>query len=203
MAQTNEATRKQRVSSVIRLVASILLFAMAAAVFFTVLDAKKKNETPAFFGHSFFVVVSGSMEPDIHVGEFVLARRSSIETVAVGDDVLFVSLSGSVQGEVIVHRVIEVGEDRDGLYLETKGTNNELPDGDKVRASNFVGKATFHSVILGKFFRFITNIEMLLMIFVVVLIVPMVVRYLVKAVREANSEDKTEKDSDENDKPKS
>ena len=96
-----------------------------------------------------------------------------------------------MQGENIVHRVIDIGEDGQGLYFRTKGTGNALEDSDKVRAGNFVGKAIAHSVFWGNFFRFISNIEVLLMIAVVVIVVPMVIGQTVKSLHKKDDEDET------------
>ena len=196
--ETNETTRKTTVGSVVRLVIAILIFALACSVFIVVIQAKREHRAPAFFGRSFFIVVTGSMEPDIHVGELLITREVSMETIGVGDDVMFVSLSGAVKGENVVHRVIEVGEDEEGLYLRTKCVGNNVADSDPVREDNFIGKAVFHSLFWGRFFGFITDVKMLFMIAVVIIVVPFFIQQLTKAIRKA----KEEKDDEESEEPK-
>lgn len=134
------------------------------------------------------------MEPDIHVGELLIVRETDVGSVGIGDDVLFVAVSGAVQGEHIVHRVIDKQTDAQGIYLRTKGTANSLADTDPVREDNFVGKAVAHSVFWGKIFAFLTNVRGVMMLAVLVLTVPFIVRQTVRIVRMAKSSDPDGKD---------
>lgn len=54
-------------------------------------------------------------------------KPSSADDVQVGDIVSF-----RRDGKVIVHRVVEIGEDDLGMYFITKGDNNNVEDG-KIR----------------------------------------------------------------------
>ena len=180
---TNEPTGQKRAGSVARFVISAILFLLAFSVFLVVLRAKKENKIPTFFGYSFSVVVTGSMEPDIRVGEFLVVRETNMDRVEVGDDILFISQSGPVQGEAVVHRVIEKGTDAEGIYFRTQGINNSLADSDRVRAENYIGKAVWHSEFFGKIFGFLSNIEVLMMIAVLVIVIPFAIRQVIKIVR--------------------
>lgn len=187
---TNEPTGQKRAGSVARFVISAILFLLAFSVFLVVLRAKKENKIPTFFGYSFSVVVTGSMEPDIRVGEFLVVRETDMDRVEVGEDILFISQSGPVQGEAVVHRVIEKGTDAEGIYFRTQGINNGgIADSDRVRAENFIGKAVWHSVFWGKIFGFLSHIEVLMMIAVLVIVVPFAIRQVIKIVRLAKSDE--------------
>ena len=39
----------------------------------------------------------------------------------------------SVQGDVVIHRVVDIGEDEEGIFYITKGDNNSRPDDELVR----------------------------------------------------------------------
>ncbi|MFT4304053.1 MAG: signal peptidase I [Candidatus Woesearchaeota archaeon] len=70
-----------------------------------------------------------SMDPVLDVGANALQIvPTSTEQIHVGDIISFKTRSG-----VIIHRVIEIGEDEDGWYAITKGDNNPFPDPGKVR----------------------------------------------------------------------
>ncbi|PIZ50990.1 hypothetical protein COY27_05025 [Candidatus Woesearchaeota archaeon CG_4_10_14_0_2_um_filter_33_13] len=56
------------------------------------------------------------------------------EDVNVGDIVAYQTAYG-----VIVHRVVEKGEDEDGVYFLVKGDNNQIKDPFKVRFSDIKG----------------------------------------------------------------
>lgn len=196
--QAKKATRKS-VGAFLRFTATVLLFLFVFWVFFQVFNAKRLNKIPTFFGYSFSIVVTGSMEPDIRVGELLTVRETDMDQIEVGNDILFVSQSGAVQGMHVVHRVVEKGTDEAGLYLRTKGTNNPVADTDAVRESNFVGKAVAHSLFWGKIFGFLSNTGSLMMLAVLVLVVPFVIRQIVKIIRIAKSKEPEEEPPKEED----
>ncbi|OGJ16955.1 hypothetical protein A3K73_02085 [Candidatus Pacearchaeota archaeon RBG_13_36_9] len=71
---------------------------------------------------------TGSMRPvldDKSTG--IRIQPKSQEQINVGDIVTF-----EKNGELIVHRVIDRGEDSEGVYFITKGDNNDVTDG-KIR----------------------------------------------------------------------
>lgn len=80
------------------------------------------------------VVVSGSMEPVFYRGDIVVIQKSSFlgieefdpETLTEGDIVIY---DATWFPEPVIHRIVEVGTDRDGkTYYITKGDNNPAPD---------------------------------------------------------------------------
>ena len=182
-----EQVKRKSVGSFIRFVATVLVFLLVFAVFWTVFNARRQGKIPTFFGYSFSIVVTGSMEPDIKVGELLIVKEADIESVNVGDDVMFVSMSGIIAGEHVVHRVIEKGTDEKGDFLRTKGVHNAVADDDVVRDDNLVGKAVVHSVFWGKIFGFLADSRTIMMIAVLVLVVPFVIKQIIKIVRLSKS----------------
>ncbi len=195
--EPTEQAKRKTIGAGVRFLATVLLFLLVFWVFFEVFNAKRQGRVPTFFGYSFSVVVTGSMEPDIHVGELLIVRETDMETIEVGDDILFVSQSGIVAGQHVVHRVVEKGTDEKGLYFRTQGVNNSVADTDRVRASNFVGKAVAHSAFWGKIFSFLTNVEALMMIAVLLLVAPFALKQIIKIVRATKADDPEKENSNE------
>lgn len=83
-------------------------------------------------------VVSGSMEPTLHVGDLLIISNASY---APGD--IAVYMRGNVQ---IVHRIIDVTAD--GKYI-FRGDNNPGPDPAPVARSQLIGKVRFAIPLLG------------------------------------------------------
>jgi signal peptidase len=75
------------------------------------------NALPTPFGYGVSVVLSGSMEPTLSVHDLVLIRETP--AVKAGDVVVYQS-----ENELIIHRVISVGEDT----LITQGDANSSAD---------------------------------------------------------------------------
>ncbi|WP_082682130.1 signal peptidase I [Haloferax profundi] len=84
-----------------------------------------------------YTVVSGSMEPTIHVGDIVFVTDTPASTIEKGDIITFDrDRSDDIR---TTHRVVDVVERDDGLFFRTKGDANEDPDTALVPASALVG----------------------------------------------------------------
>jgi signal peptidase len=87
-----------------------------------------------FFGLSSYVVMSGSMEPELPVGSllFVAPERSS--DIRPGDVVTF-----ALTDHIVTHRVVEVRAGARGPLFVTKGDANLDPDAEPVQVGPTVG----------------------------------------------------------------
>lgn len=98
------------------------------------------------FGFSMFRVVTGSMEPTLHIGTVLVSRDVDINTVQKDDIICFKSLDSAMRGQSVTHRVVSVMKDGSGeILLETRGDANSSADGSLVRESNFIGKVIWYS----------------------------------------------------------
>ena len=83
-----------------------------------------------------YVVLSGSMEPNIHTGSVCFVNsKASYDEVEVGDVIAFKTTTGVM----VTHRVIE--ETAEGFV--TQGDANDVPDGIITTRSNFGGETIF------------------------------------------------------------
>ena len=160
------------------LVIFTLVFILAVFVLISTIKAKSEGRDPTFFGYSFSIVKTGSMEPEIYAGEMLFIKTVEMSEIKEGDNVIFRSLSGEIAGERVVHEVIEIGSDEQGTYFITKGKSNPSPDSDKVREQNFLGKEAGHSVFLGKVYVSLTRVETLILIVVLMITIPVMIKQL-------------------------
>ncbi|MDY0210032.1 MAG: signal peptidase I [Acholeplasma sp.] len=115
---------------------SILLLVMGTL-------AVQQNKYVKIFNHSYSVVGSGSMEPTIKTGEFIIIKYVSF------DDVYQSVLDGETPiiafktDKNIVHRAIRV----DNGTLVTKGDFNRDEDSTRVDETNFIGLITSHFML--------------------------------------------------------
>ena len=94
-----------------------------------------KNAVPTVFGYASAAVVSGSMEPEINIGDFVFTRAQ--DSYAVGDIVMYQTTGSYGETIAVTHQIIEI--DENGNYI-TKGVNNQDADIDPVSPEQVVGK---------------------------------------------------------------
>ena len=92
-----------------------------------------KDKIPNAFGYSILRVVSGSMEPNIKIGDFVVIKKC--DNYKVGDIVRF----SDEHDEVVTHRIIKIEND----LITTKGDANNTDDGE-IPISNIHGKVVTH-----------------------------------------------------------
>ncbi|MGH8885898.1 MAG: signal peptidase I [Egibacteraceae bacterium] len=127
-AETERAVsrdQQRRSSDVPYLVTAILAGAIIA------LNTGALGVTPA-------VIHGISMEPTMHEGDIVLARRVASESLTVGDVVSF-----HQRGRTVVHRIARIDATGGSPVLTTLGDNNEAPD-SPVPAETLVGRVVMH-----------------------------------------------------------
>ena len=96
------------------------------------------NETPSFLGIKTYVIISGSMEPNINIGDIVIAKsiKNKEESIKVGD-----IISYRKGQNVITHRITNIEKDENGiLRIATKGDNNNTEDSERILINNIEGK---------------------------------------------------------------
>lgn len=71
------------------------------------------------------IVVSGSMNPGIQVGDLLVAVPVAVEEVRVGE---IVSLPNPQTGTLVTHRVLDVARNGDGYAITMQGDANEAVD---------------------------------------------------------------------------
>lgn len=102
-----------------------------------------KNDLPMPFGYGVAVVLSGSMEPALHVNDFVVAAEK--DDYSVGDIVVYQSGQS-----LTVHRIVA----RDGDLITTQGDANNTTD-EPVPISAVKGAVVLRIPLLGSVIRLV------------------------------------------------
>jgi hypothetical protein len=80
---------------------------------------------------------TNSMDPLIDEGSNgIEIRPGSAEQIEVGDIISYIS---EYSNDIMIHRVIEKGEDEEGIYFTVKGDNNSAADPGKIRFDQIEG----------------------------------------------------------------
>lgn len=108
------------------------------------------------FGLQVYTVLSGSMEPNYHVGSIIYVKDVEPDTLQVGDAISFMISESTVA----THRIIEIlpdEEDPNVIRFRTKGDNNDIPDTNPVHCNNVLGKVVGTVPLLGYVSDFVQN----------------------------------------------
>lgn len=116
---------------------TLIVCLVAMVVIF--LSARVNGETPQIFGYSILRVSSGSMEPELSVGDVILDHVvDDPKTLKEGDIITFDG-SGQLSGMLVTHKIIKAPYLEDGmLMLQTRGIANEIAD-EPIRANDVRG----------------------------------------------------------------
>lgn len=97
------------------------------------------------FSYSPRVILSGSMQPGIQIGDIVIIHKIDGQEAQVGDIIMFPM--GNMK---VTHRVISIKEINGVKYFTTKGDANPVPEEDPVSEKNVKGKVVMVVPKLGK-----------------------------------------------------
>src|SRR5262249_14358499 len=97
-------------------------------------------------GRQSIVIGGGSMTPAIPLGSAVVIGPVAPADLARGD---VVSLRISEQNATFTHRIVDVVERPDGVWIRTKGDANPEPDPTLVPASAVIGRVQLAIPLLG------------------------------------------------------
>ena len=98
-----------------------------------------------------YVVLSGSMLPEIAIKDIVVTKKVPAEELEVGDIITFISPDTRYGGISITHRILDKSYDESlGSYTyRTKGDNNNVADTALVPNTNILGKVILKVPKLG------------------------------------------------------
>lgn len=119
-----------------------------------------------FMGYKPFIVMSGSMETTINIGDLVIVKKVNSSSIHTGDIIAF--KNGNI---VISHRVKEVINDSGTYKFKTKGDNNNVTDDFIVNSDAIEGIFVNKIPGLGSILLFLGKPIGLLMVILVIIIV--------------------------------
>lgn len=142
------------VNLIIVLVAICLIFASYNFIQINVLNKNYTN----IFGYSYFEIISGSMEDEISINDYVFVKLTN--DVKKEDVISFID-----KDVVVTHRVVEINGDE----LITKGDANNAND-EPIKKNQIIGKVIFVGKRFGFFVKVITEPIVFISFFVTILL---------------------------------
>lgn len=141
--------RKKLIKLIIYIMIIPIIFYNISLIFFSMIN---KSETPNFFGIKTFVIISGSMEPNLKISDIVIIKRCEQNELKENDIISF--RSGQ---SVITHRINKIIETENGVEYITKGDNNNIKDNGTIKFDDIEGKYIGKIEYLGKVVLFLKN----------------------------------------------
>ena len=189
--QNGENDFSDREDSGIQKIANIITtIILIAAVIFTayVMICAARNKAVDVFGKSVLKVVTGSMEPSISVGDYIVVEKVNTDTLKKDDIISFYSEDPDIYGMLVTHRIVSV--EADGTFI-TKGDANKTEDSVAVKPDKIVGRYTGRA----RFFIWVNSFASPKKLLMILVIVPTAIIFMLelrslaklgKKVNEAN-----------------
>ena len=168
------------------ILAGILLAVMLGFVVYTAI-CNYQGRPAKVFGHSVAKVITGSMEPSIHEGDYVIIKSIDADKLKVGDIITFYSEDSSIYGMLNTHRIVDIDENGDFI---TKGDANPYKDSATVKKENVIGIYSGKSRFLKWINSFASGKKLLMLLVIIPMLCVSV--YEVITIRRINAESKEE-----------
>jgi len=147
---------KSPIKFVFELISWLFIGIIVLLVFFTV-----GSNTNILRGYKSFMVLSGSMEPTINIGDIVITHKQI--NYFKNDTITFYG----PENRVVTHRIALIKEQDGDTIIITKGDANRSIDSDTITPSKIIGKVIFIVPKLGFVVSFSRTIPgLVLLIFV-------------------------------------
>jgi len=143
----------QFIVSVISYAIFVLLLLIGVTLLIYVADIKirasKGDYTPPTYNA--YVVMTGSMLPQIQVNDVVLTKRIDPADLEINDVITFISSDKRFEGITITHRIVDKFYDpnTETYSFKTKGDNNNVEDTALAQDYNVLGKVIVRIPKLG------------------------------------------------------
>ncbi len=140
---------------------AVLIIIMVYNISLIAQSILKPNKTPSFLGVKTYVIISGSMEPNIEIGDIVVVKAE--ENLDIGD-----VISYRKGQSVITHRITQINKNENGeIEYKTRGDNNNVEDEESIKPSNIEGKVIKIVPKLGNVTLILQNKVIIIFIFII------------------------------------
>lgn len=175
----------------VQFVMAAVLTALTVLVVY-IMVCNMRGKVANVFGTSIMKVVTGSMEPSIHEGDYILIKKTDVSKLQEGDIICFYSKDSAIYGMPNTHRIVKVLDD--GSFV-TKGDANQSEDAVSVSADTVIGKYEGKVRFL-KWLNSFSSVKKLIFM-AVIIIMTAAAFYEVRTIAKLSSECKAQKQQQE------
>ncbi len=139
----------------------ILIIIMTYNISLIIQSVLNPNKTPSFLGIKTYVIISGSMEPNIQIGDIVITKEEN--NLQIGD-----IISYRKGHSVITHRISQINKNENGdITYKTKGDNNNTEDSEEIANGDIEGKVVKIIPKLGKISLVLQNKVIIIVVLII------------------------------------
>lgn len=152
-----------------------------------------KKDVPAVFGYRILHVVSGSMEPYIGEGSYIIVKETDAAELKIGETITFISEEPAIYGMYNTHRIYDICKDTytgETLFI-TKGDAHQDTDAYPVKENQIVGKVVKvlpFGKSIGKMLAHLSNNYVYFGLIIIPLLLCLI-SYIVQLIREVAKKD--------------
>lgn len=129
---------KAKISKIINIIVLIILIPiLIVSLILIVKSYTDKDNVPSIGGYAPLIVLSGSMETEIHTGDLIIVKQVEISSLKEGDIIAF--YTDDTKQTIVTHRIVDIIEEDGNVRFITKGDNNETKDVGYVDSNLVVG----------------------------------------------------------------
>lgn len=134
-------------------VALFLILTFILVLFFVF--TRIQGNTPSIFGYQILRISSGSMTPELEVGDIILSKKNvDASSLNTGDVITYIGELGSYADKNITHKIIEGPYNVDGTYyMRTKGVANDYID-PEISEDQVLGKMVCKLPLISALYNF-------------------------------------------------
>lgn len=151
---TEKISRIRKVRQILLNILLLIILIIGLFIAFSLLPIKGN--------YKLFTVMSGSMEPNVHVGSVAVVKP--VTSYKVGDVITF---QGVGSADKTTHRIYSIDETTGQKVYTTKGDANDGPDGTPVYENQIIGKEYVSVPLLGYVLNYIKTPVGLVLIIII------------------------------------
>lgn len=108
------------------------------------------------FGYRLFVIVTGSMSPELDIGDVILVKDIDPNKIEKDDLITYYGMEGNYKDKVVTHKVTNITTENNRLIFYTKGLKNVAVD-PAIYEEQIYGKVTYKFIVISLLSKIIRN----------------------------------------------
>jgi signal peptidase len=187
----------KKISGILGKVLSVSIVVVEILVILMLVVSKIQGNTPTLFGYQMYFIQTGSMEPELMIGDVIISKKYDGEILSAGKDgdiITYLGKEGAYKDKLITHRVVELTED--GIIAQGDANNSTDP---MINSDDVKAVMVYKTVIIDKLYK-ITSTWWGFLFLIILPMGAMIVSEGVSLIKEIKNERKEASENEHTDK---